>query len=88
MADDINEFLMSFNSSSSNDNAFGVEDSGLEFLDDVGAEVVHVASEPLNWHSEVASSEGSLEDVVGEDLISAQMGLQLVAVGVFVHSDA
>ncbi len=88
MGYDINELFVCFNSSTSNDNTFRVKDSSLEFLNDIGAEIVDIASKSLNRHSKVASSKGSLENIICENLISAQMRLKLVAVGVFVHSYA
>jgi hypothetical protein len=47
----VNELLMGFNSSSRNDDAIGGEVGCLEFLDDVGSEVVDIAPQALDGHS-------------------------------------
>lgn len=88
LIDDVNKFLMGFNSCSRDDDPLGGEVGGLEFLDDVGGEIVDVAPETLDGHSESLSAESCLEDAIGEDLVAAEEGLQLVGVGVLVHADA
>ena len=60
---------------------------GLEFLDDVSSEVVDVAPVALDGVSETAPAKGSLVDVILEDLISSEEGLQFMGIGVFVHTD-
>lgn len=86
--DDVNKFLMGFNSCSGDDDPFGGEVSSLEFLNDMSSKVVDIASEPLDGHSETLSAECCLEDAISEDLIASEEGLQLVGVGVLVHTDA
>lgn len=87
LVDDVNELLVGFNSSSRDDDAIGGEVSCLEFLDDVGSEVVDIAPEALDGHSESLAAVGCLEDAIGEDLVAAEEGLQFVGVGVLVHAD-
>ena len=60
---------------------------GLEFLDDVSSEVVDVAPVALDGVSETAPAKSSLVDVILEDLISSEEGLQFMGISVFVHTD-
>ena len=60
---------------------------GLELLDDVSGEVVDVTPVTLDGVSKIVSAKGSLVDVILENLIASKESLQLMGVGVFVHSD-
>ena len=61
--------------------------SGLEFLDDVSGEVVDVAPVALDGISETAPAIGNLVDMILEDLVAPEEGLQFMGVGIFVHSN-
>ncbi len=54
----------------------------------MSSEVVDVAPESLDGHAEVLPSESGLEDGISEDLIASEEGLELVGVGVLIHSYA
>lgn len=59
----------------------------LEFLEDVGSEVVGVICETSQWHTETLLTEGSSHDVVVEGFTSLDVLVELVGVLVLLNTD-
>lgn len=79
---------MILNSGSGNNNSIWGDKGVLEVLDDVGGQVADVVSVTVQLVSQSTLSECGGIDGIIESLISAEMGVKLVALFVFIDTDA
>lgn len=82
---ELNEFLVIFNTSSSNEDSVGVDVFKLELLEDVGVQVFIVVGGAVEWVSEASVSVGSLEEGVVDQMASLQQSFEFVLVVHFAH---
>lgn len=80
-----NEFLMVFNTSSSNEDSVGVDVFKLELLEDVSVQVFIVVGGAVEWVSETSVTVGSLEEGIVDQVASLQEGFEFVLVVHFTH---
>lgn len=87
VVDEVDKFFMVLNTSCRDDDAFRGQSGSLEFLDEMGSEVVDVGSIAEEGVTEVLGAIGSLVNSVLEGFISSKEGLQLMSVCVLVHTN-
>lgn len=87
VVDEVDKFFMVLDTSCRDDDAFRGQSGSLEFLDEVGSEVVDVRSVAEEGVAEVLGAIGSLVNSILEGFISSEEGLQFMSVCVLVHTN-
>lgn len=85
--DQINEFLMIFNTSGSNNNFVRSNKGVLEVLDNISCQVGNIAFISVQFAAQTILTEGSQVDGIIEGLISSKMWVKLMTLLIFMHTN-